>query len=116
MNILERIGERGGTATGFAVLYRWQLHTAKKAQFRNAWRQLAEILHLQYGALGAHLYETDNGRWVAYNQWPDQDTWERARTSPPQEREVFARLRDAIALEFPPLLLTPLADLLVCEA
>lgn len=69
------------------------------------------MLHRQYGALGSRLYRTDHGTWVAYNQWPDKDSWEYSRTVPPQAQEVFALLREAIAMEFPPLLMEPVAEL-----
>ena len=97
---------------GFVVLYSWKLHPTKEAQFQEAWNQLTEVLHVQYGVLGSRLHRADNGTWVAYNQWPDRDTWERSRASPPQEQVVFARLREAIAMEFPPLLMETVAEFL----
>lgn len=92
---------------GFAVLYTWKLRPTKEAQFQDAWRQLTQMLQRQYGALGSQLHRTGHDTWVAYNPWPDKDCWEYSQAVPPQAQEVFALLREAIAMEFPPVFIEP---------
>lgn len=65
----------GGTEL-FCVIYEWSVLPGKEDQFRETWRNITEAIFRQHGSLGSRLHHADDGRWIAYAQWPDREHWE----------------------------------------
>jgi quinol monooxygenase YgiN len=65
----------GGTDL-FCVIYEWKVRPGKEDQFRETWRNITEAIFHQHGSLGSRLHHADDGRWIAYAQWPDREHWE----------------------------------------
>jgi heme-degrading monooxygenase HmoA len=61
------------------VIYRWRLKEGLEDLFRQGWREMTESIYLMRGSLGSRLHRAEDGTWVAYAQWPDEATWQRAR-------------------------------------
>lgn len=59
----------------FCVVYRFHVRQDKEEQFQAGWKELTEILKEQNGALGSRLHRDSNSDWIAYAQWPDEQTW-----------------------------------------
>ena len=98
---------------GFTVVYRWELKPGREDSFIQAWRKVTELIRDQRGGLGSRLHKAADGTWVAYAQWPDRATWERMQAAETVDEEAIELMNDAIAKRYPPLLLEPVADLLV---
>jgi len=62
----------------FAVIYRWKLIPGREAQFEEGWRAGTEAISREFGGWGSRLHRGDDGVAVAYAQWPDRETWEKA--------------------------------------
>jgi hypothetical protein len=62
----------------FAVIYRWKVLPGREAQFEQGWRAGTEAIAREFGGWGSRLHWGEDGVAVAYAQWPDRDTWERA--------------------------------------
>lgn len=95
---------------GFAVIYRWRLNAGREDQFRRAWEVVTLGIKAERGGLGSRLHQARDGTWVAYAQWPDQETWERSRELGPLDESATAEMQGAIAESFPPILLDPICD------
>lgn len=83
----------------FVAVYWWRAHPGKEEQFRRAWRRGTEHIARIHGGLGSRLHRNADGRFVAYAQWPDEETWQRAFDAKmayddPETRAAFV---DAIA-------------------
>ncbi|MBN9556778.1 MAG: antibiotic biosynthesis monooxygenase [Alphaproteobacteria bacterium] len=62
----------------FIAVYWWRVKPGKEDQFRRAWFRGTELIKARLGGLGSRLHHNSDGRFVAYAQWPDQATWQRA--------------------------------------
>lgn len=99
--------------TRFCVLYRFKVRPAMEADFIDGWRRLTAAIRDLRGGLGSRLHRSEDGWWVAYAQWPDRATWQRAQAAEaPADADAAARMSAAIEERLPPLLLTPEIDLL----
>ncbi|NQV52449.1 MAG: antibiotic biosynthesis monooxygenase [Flavobacteriales bacterium] len=70
----------------FVAIYQF---TAKEGQvevFIEAWEQLTELIYQYEGSLGSHLHRSteDPLHFIAYAQWPDQQTWETSGGNMPE--------------------------------
>lgn len=65
----------------FAVIYRWRLIPGREAQFEAGWRAGTRAIAEEFGGWGSRLHRGEDGVAVAYAQWPDRATWERAMAS-----------------------------------
>ena len=82
----------------FAVIYRWRVIPGLEAQFEEGWRAGTERIAAEFGGWGSRLHRTDDGAFIAYAQWPDKETWERAMETRMHHSDDEARkkYRDAI--------------------
>ena len=59
----------------FCVIYQFHVNPEKEKQFQEGWGNLTKILKKENGALGSRLHRNHDGAWIAYAQWPDEQTW-----------------------------------------
>lgn len=91
--------EGGGEEVAmFAVIYRWQVVPGLEAQFETGWRRGTERIAAEFGGWGSRLHKAGEGVYIAYAQWPDKETWQRAMESRMYHSDDEARkmYRDAI--------------------
>ena len=98
---------------GFTVIYRWTLKPGREDGFQRNWRLVTEHLRDTCGGLGSRLHRADDGTWVAYAQWPDRRSWAEAEVAGQAARQAMAEMSAAVAERHEPVLLEPVADLLV---
>jgi len=97
---------------GFCVLYRFRVRDGEEAAFVSAWTELTHGIRDQRGGLGSRLHRDDDGTFVAYAQWPDRATWQRAQELPSVDPVASERMARTMTESFSPILLTPGEDLL----
>ena len=97
----------------FCVIYRWRLKPGRDDEFVAAWERLTRAIRDYRGGLGSRLHRAEDGRWVAYAQWPDRAAWESARDRAPPDPDAATAMAEAVAERDEPLLLEAVADLLV---
>ncbi|WP_051836986.1 antibiotic biosynthesis monooxygenase family protein [Streptomyces sp. NRRL F-2580] len=93
----------------FAVIYRWRLHPGLEQQFADGWHRVTAAMHARCGSYGSRLHRADDGTWVAYARWPDEQTRERCSAPDPQG---VAMMLEAIAERYPETRLQIVDDLL----
>ncbi|MEU2392352.1 antibiotic biosynthesis monooxygenase [Streptomyces sp. NPDC007369] len=82
----------------FAVIYRWRLREGMEQQFTDGWHRVTAAIHAMCGSYGSRLHKADDGTWVAYARWPDEET--RAHCAEP-DPDGLAMMREAVAEGFP---------------
>lgn len=79
----------------FCVIYRFPTSAEKEEQFKSAWRNLTEVLKAENGALGSRLHRNYDGDWIAYAQWPDEQTWASADNNSLEATKYRQMIRDS---------------------
>jgi len=59
-----------------AVVLEFDVSEGMENQFRQAWIETTEIIYQNFGSLGSRLHQADNGKFIAYAQWPSLDVYE----------------------------------------
>ncbi|MEZ6023539.1 MAG: antibiotic biosynthesis monooxygenase [Hyphomonadaceae bacterium] len=82
----------------FVVIYRWRVIPGREAQFEAGWRAGTEAIAAEFGGWGSRLHKAEDQVYIAYAQWPDKATWEKAMESRMRHSDDAARqqYRDAI--------------------
>jgi hypothetical protein len=83
----------------FAVIYRWKILPGREAQFEEGWRAGTAAIAREFGGWGSRLHRGVDGVFVAYAQWPDHATWERAMESRMRHSNDEARAKYRAAFE-----------------
>lgn len=66
----------------FVALYEFVVRDGQEEPFAQYWQLLTEGLYTHAGSLGSRLHRCADGRYLAYAQWPDRQTWMAARNLP----------------------------------
>jgi len=101
---------------GFAVVYRWRLKPGSEDLFKDAWAEVTRTIRHDHGGLGSRLHRAEDGTWLAYAQWPDRKTWEALQALPAADTQASRTMGECVQERLSPLLLEPVADLLVSVA
>ena len=83
----------------FAVIYRWRVLPGLEAQFEEGWAAGTARIAEEFGGWGSRLHRAGEGVYIAYAQWPDKATWEKAMETRMRHSDDEARrkYRQAIA-------------------
>jgi heme-degrading monooxygenase HmoA len=79
------------------IMYRWRLKEGHEAIFREGWREMTESIYRLRGSKGSRLHRAEDGTWVAYAQWPDEETWRRAREAGSANEAAAQKMREGSA-------------------
>ncbi|MBL8548520.1 MAG: antibiotic biosynthesis monooxygenase [Hyphomonadaceae bacterium] len=63
----------------FAVLYRWRIRPEREALFEESWRRGTLAIRRDLGGWGSRLHRAEDGSYIAYAVWPDEETWRTAK-------------------------------------
>jgi len=93
----------------FAVIYRWRLHPGHEEQFVDGWNLRTRAIQRSCGSYGSRLHRADDGSWVAYARWPDEQTRKECQ---PDDTEGARLMGEAIAESLPEITMQIVSDLL----
>ncbi|MCF1191392.1 antibiotic biosynthesis monooxygenase [Mangrovimonas sp. AS39] len=62
----------------FAVIYSFKVKPGLESTFERAWNEVTRLIKMHEGGLGAVLHKKCQQHYIAYMQWPDEDTWQLA--------------------------------------
>lgn len=96
----------------FIAIYRWKLKPGCEERFREGWRRRTMEIRERSGSFGSRLHRAEDGTWLAYAQWPDRRTWERAGSVKLIDGEAAALMRECVAENLPDQFLEVSDDLL----
>lgn len=101
---------------GFCVIYRWRVGEADERRFLEAWKEVTKDFRTWSGGLGSRIHRCEDGLLLAYAQWPNRSAWESASLASAEGREAMNVMSNVITQRLEPILIEPLADLLVPPA
>ncbi len=59
-----------------AVILEFDVIEGQENDFRAAWVETTEVIYHNFGGLGSRLHKSDDGKFIAYAQWPDLNVYE----------------------------------------
>ena len=62
----------------FVVMFEFVVKTGYEEQFLSAWPKTTQGIFLFKGSLGSRLHRHKNDTFIAYAQWPDEETYRQA--------------------------------------
>jgi heme-degrading monooxygenase HmoA len=68
----------------FSVIYSFQVKPGCEQDFIDSWAELTELIYQYEGSLGSRLHKKGDLHYIAYAQWPDKETWQKAGGKLPQ--------------------------------
>lgn len=84
----------------FAVIYRGFVLPQNEKRYRKAWHKIATYFVEKCGALGSALHQTQEGEWIAYSRWPNQQTrdkfWVDQETLPDEIKLSIQNLKECV--------------------
>lgn len=101
-----------GVQPGFCVIYRWRFEPGSENRGTAAWDRLTRAIARECGGLGSRLHRTAEGWFVAYAQWPDEETWKQSQSGPSPDPQASDEMASAIVERLPPIRLQVAVDLL----
>ncbi len=81
----------------FAVIYRFYLKETKEKEYVTNWKKVAEYFMQERGAIGSNLHKTNEGYWLAYSLWPDQNTRDASWSKDEIKNDLPEKIQTAIA-------------------
>ena len=85
----------------YIVMFEFVVKPGKTEAFLAAWPKVTQGIYLFKGSLGSRLHKSDEGKWIAYAQWPSKQVYEQAASiSMSEDYEAQrAAMHDALNLE-----------------
>lgn len=77
----------------FVVIYSFKIKLEEKAVFFKVWREMTMAIRENCGGLGSRLHQKSDSEYIAYAQWPDENTFNNA-LFPKQFEELKSKLKN----------------------
>jgi quinol monooxygenase YgiN len=75
----------------FIVIYKFEVEKGLEKDFEEEWAELTHAFINYANGLGSRLHKDEQGNYVAYAQWPDQETWKEARIKLPEKAKKISK-------------------------
>ncbi len=79
----------------FHVAYEFKVKAGCEAPFIEAWRAVTLAFRRYRGALGSRLHRAEDGTYVAYAQWPSEESYGQASVLPEEVVVAQRQLRES---------------------
>ena len=79
-----------------AVIIEFEPIEGMEEEFISAWKECTETIYENFGSLGSRLHRSDKGSFIAYAQWPDQETYDKSSQWPDNLIAVRDKMRSLI--------------------
>ncbi len=76
------------------VIYKFEVIQGREPQFKEIWTKLTQAF-LDYAmSLGSRLHEDENGDFIAYAQWPNDETFLKSKSRLPESaKELSSQMK-----------------------
>ena len=68
----------------YVVIYKFEVIQGQEPQFKEAWAKLTKAFMEHASSLGSRLHTDKNGDFIAYAQWPDEETFVQSKSRLPK--------------------------------
>ena len=62
----------------YIVIYSFEIEKGKYLEFVDSWKMLTNIIKKDAGGLGSRLHKKSEIEYIAYAQWPNKETFDKA--------------------------------------
>ena len=76
----------------FSIIYSFDVKPDSIENFISAWKKMTVLLYTREGSLGARLHRVSVTKYIAYAQWPDQETWAKEKVNLPKSANEYQRI------------------------
>ncbi|MGY6648705.1 antibiotic biosynthesis monooxygenase family protein [Wenyingzhuangia sp. IMCC45574] len=77
-----------------SIIYKFSVIEDKADAFEDAWEKLTLLFYQYGGSLGSRLHKAEENIYIAYAQWPDEETFNSAGAKLPEEAtEIRTKMR-----------------------
>ncbi|AOE48775.1 antibiotic biosynthesis monooxygenase family protein [Kangiella sediminilitoris] len=87
-----------------AVLLEFKVKPGAENKFVEYWEKTTDIIYNNFGSLGSKLHKADNGRFVAYAQWPSLEVYESEQGWSEQNSIIREKMRATLVSGKPAIL------------
>ncbi len=87
-----------------AVVLEFDVIDGKEKEFVSAWTECTKVIYENFGSLGSRLHIAENGSYIAYAQWPNDDVYEKSGEWPERLIKIRDRMRATLKEGKPKLL------------
>lgn len=80
----------------FIAIYKFEIHQDKEKEFIQSWEDLTKLIYEYEGSLGSRLHKESETVFIAYAQWPDEETFNNSGDKLPEKaNEARIVMREA---------------------
>jgi heme-degrading monooxygenase HmoA len=83
----------------YIVLYSFQLNPGHRDDFIKSWKGLTDLIYKHEGSLGSRLHKCSDQEFIAYAQWPDQETFKNSGNNLPEKAIQYRNLMRSSCLK-----------------
>ena len=87
-----------------AVVLEFDVIEGMENKFRKAWIETTDIIYQNFGSLGSRLHKSDNGKFIAYAQWPDLNVYENDHHWPDDSKSTREKMSACLKIGKPTVL------------
>jgi len=78
----------------FTVIYTFKVLPGKTTDFIYNWEELTKLIYQYENSFGSKLHKVSDLNYLAYAQWPDQETWENSgKKLPPSAKDFSTNMK-----------------------
>ena len=75
----------------YCVIYQFDVKAEKTKEFEVAWKGVTKLIYKYEGSLGSRLHLDENGKYIAYAQWPSKTVFDNAGQNMPGEADSLRK-------------------------
>ncbi|MEJ6080466.1 IS66 family transposase [Vibrio sp. 1-Bac 57] len=87
-----------------AVILEFDVIDGMEEQFKTSWAETTKLIYQHFGSLGSRLHHSENGKFIAYAQWPSLDVYENDHYWPIDTNQARDRMRSTLKIGKPTVL------------
>ena|SRR5690606_12884524 len=73
----------------FTLIYSFKIVDGKEKDFIHCWTELTKLIYEFEGSYGSRLHKVDDKLFIAYAQWPNKETFNKAGNNLPETATEF---------------------------
>ena len=73
----------------YIVIYSFKVKPNQEAVFINSWQGLTNLVYKHEDSLGSRLHKVNENEYIAYAQWPDKITFDKAGSKWPKTSNSY---------------------------
>jgi len=86
----------------YTIIYSFKVNDGKENEFIRCWSALTQLIYEFEGSYGSRLHKINDNLFIAYAQWPDQETFEQSGNNLPETANALRQIMRECCTEIKP--------------